>query len=74
MTTGESMRFGEFLDGRITFGDDGFGVACGMRVDVVDGCVQSDTHLDAHFEGRVFGVPILSGGVVEVKARLPRRR
>lgn len=41
-----------------------------MRVDVVDGRVQVRHHLDAHFEGQVFGVPILFGGVVEVKASI----
>ena len=65
---GRVDALGEFLDGRIILGDDGFGVACGMRVDVVDGRVQVRHHLDAHFEGQVFGVPILFGGVVEVKA------
>ena len=39
-----------------------------MRVDVVDGRAQIRHHLDAHFEGQVFSVPILFGGVVEVKA------
>ena len=43
-----------------------------MRVDVVDGRAQIRHHLDAHLEGQVFGVPILFGGVVEVKA-LDRR-
>ena len=69
---GRVDALGEFLDGRIILGDDGFGVARGMRVDVVDGRAQIRHHLDAHLEGQIFSVPILLGGAVEVKA-LDRR-